>query len=163
MEFDKKIEKILTNSRGWGMIKITYNNLEVNMEAKYTATRSSLFNFSFFICILLLVLGLIPGIIYILVKNLSAHSYKVIFYDDKYIVKSGIINTHEDESVFKGVLTVSINQSLKGKMFNFGDVKVDVVGKNNITLYGVKNPEALKKYLQSRKVDIADIRNIVTN
>lgn len=74
------------------------------MEAKYTATRSSLFGFSFFNCIILLVLGLIPGIIYILVKNLSAHSYQVIFYDDKFIVKSGIINTHEDESVFKGVL-----------------------------------------------------------
>ena len=133
------------------------------MEAKYTATRSSLFDFNFFICILLLVLGLIPGIIYILVKNLSAHSYKVMFYDDKYIVKSGIINTHEDELVFKGVLAVSIDQSLKGKMFNFGDVKVDVVGANNITLCGVKDPEALKKYLLSRKVDIADIRHTVTN
>ena len=133
------------------------------MEAKYTATRSSLFDFNFFICILLLVLGLIPGIIYILVKNLSAHSYKVIFYDDKYIVKSGIINTQEDELVFKGVLAVSINQSLKGKMFNFGDVKVDVVGANNITLCGVKDPEALKKYLLSRKIDIADIKHTVTN
>ena len=133
------------------------------MEAKYTATRSSLFDFNFFICILLLVLGLIPGIIYILVKNLSAHSYKVIFYDDKYIVKSGIINTQEDELVFKGVLAVSINQSLKGKMFNFGDVKVDVVGANNITLCGVKDPEALKKYLLSRKIDIADIRHTITN
>ena len=133
------------------------------MEAKYTATRSSLFDFNFFICILLLVLGLIPGIIYILVKNLSAHSYKVIFYDDKYIVKSGIINTHEDELIFKGVLAVSIDQSLKGKMFNFGDVKVDVVGANNITLCGVKDPEALKKYLLSRKVDIADIKHTVTN
>ena len=133
------------------------------MEAKYTATRSSLFDFNFFICILLLVLGLIPGIIYILVKNLSAHNYKVMFYDDKYIVKSGIINTHEDELVFKGVLAVSIDQSLKGKMFNFGDVKVDVVGANNITLCGVKDPEALKKYLLSRKVDIADIRHTVTN
>ena len=133
------------------------------MEAKYTATRSSLFDFNFFICILLLVLGLIPGIIYILVKNLSAHSYKVMFYDDKYIVKSGIINTHEDELVFKGVLAVSIDQSLKGKMFNFGDVKVDVAGANNITLCGVKDPEALKKYLLSRKVDIADIKHTVTN
>ena len=133
------------------------------MEAKYTATRSSLFDFNFFICILLLVLGLIPGIIYILVKNLSAHSYKVMFYDDKYIVKSGIINTHEDELVFKGVLAVSIDQSLKGKMFNFGDVKVDVVGANNITLCGVKDPEALKKYLLSRKVDIAEIRHTVIN
>ena len=133
------------------------------MEAKYTATRSSLFDFNFFICILLLVLGLIPGIIYILVKNLSTHSYKVMFYDDKYIVKSGIINTHEDELVFKGVLAVSIDQSLKGKMFNFGDVKVDVVGANNITLCGVKDPEALKKYLLSRKVDIADIKHTVTN
>ena len=133
------------------------------MEAKYTATRSSLFDFSFFICILLLVLGLIPGIIYILVKNLSAHSYQVIFYDDKFIVKSGIINTHEDESVFKGVLSVSINQSLKGKMFNFGDVKVDIVGTKNITLCGVKDPEALKKYLQSRKVDVAEIRHTVIN
>lgn len=146
-----------------GIIEITYNNLEVNMEAKYTATRSSLFDFSFFICILLLVLGLIPGIIYILVKNLSAHSYKVIFYDDKFIVKSGIINTHEDESAFKGVLSVSINQSLKGKIFNFGDVKVDIVGTKNITLCGVKDPEALKKYLQSRKVDIAEIRHTVIN
>ena len=133
------------------------------MEAKYIAKRSSFFDFRFFICILLLVLGLIPGIIYILVKNLSAHSYQVIFYDDKYVVKSGIINTHEDESVFKGVLTVSINQSLKGKMFNFGDVKIDVVGKNDITLCGVKDPEALKKYLLSRKVDIADVRHTVTN
>ena len=131
------------------------------MEAKYIAKRSSFFDFRFFICILLLVLGLIPGIIYILVKNLSAHSYQVIFYDDKYVVKSGIINTHE--SVFKGVLTVSINQSLKGKMFNFGDVKIDVVGKNDITLCGVKDPEALKKYLLSRKVDIADVRHTVTN
>ena len=86
-----------------------------------------------------------------------------MFYDDKYIVKSGIINTHEDELVFKGVLAVSIDQSLKGKMFNFGDVKVDVVGANNITLCGVKDPEALKKYLLSRKVDIADIKHTVTN
>lgn len=155
--------KTLDRMRGGGIIKVTYNNLEVNMEAKYTATRSSLFGFSFFNCIILLVLGLIPGIIYILVKNLSAHSYQVIFYDDKFIVKSGIINTHEDESVFKGVLAVSINQSLKGKMFNFGDVKVDVVGKNNLTLCGVKDPEGLKKYLQSRKVDIAEIRHTVTN
>ena len=48
-------------------------------------------------------------------------------------------------------------------MFNFGDVKVDVVGKNNLTLCGVKDPEGLKKYLQSRKVDIAEIRHTVTN
>ena len=133
------------------------------MEAKYIAKRSSFFDFRFFICILLLVLGLIPGIIYIIVKNLSAHSYQIIFYDDKYIIKSGIINTHEDESVFKGVLAVSINQSLTGKMFNFGDVRVDVVGKNNLSLCGVKNPEALKKYLLTRKVDIADISHTVTN
>lgn len=133
------------------------------MEAKYTAKRSSLFDFSFFMCILLTVLGLIPGIIYILVKILSANSYQVIFYDDKYIVKSGIINTHEDESVFKGILAVSIDQSLKGKMFNFGDVKVDVVGANNITLCGVKDPKALKKYLQTRKVNITDVKHTVIN
>lgn len=155
--------KTIDKCTGGGIIKDTYNNLGVNMGAKYTATRSSLYDFSFFTCILLLVLGLIPGIIYILVKNLSAHSYQVFFYDDKYITKSGIVNTHEDESVFKGVLAVSINQSLKGKMFNFGDVKVDVVGTNNITLCGIKDPETLKKYLLSRKVDIADIRHIVTN
>ena len=153
MQFDKKIAKLLTNAGGGVIIKETYNDLEVNMEAKYTATRSSLFGFRFFTCFLLL----------LLVKNLSAHSYQIIFYDDKYIIKSGIINTHEDESVFKGVLAVSINQSLTGKMFNFGDVRVDVVGKNNLTLCGVKNPEALKKYLLTRKVDIADISHTVTN
>ena len=133
------------------------------MEAKYTATRSALSEFSFLICILLLVLGLIPGIIYIVVKNLSAHRCQVIFYDDKYVMKSGVINTQEDESAFKGVLSVSVNQSLKGKMFNFGDVKIDVVGASNIFLTGVKDPEALKKYLQSRKVDMADTRHTLVN
>ncbi len=133
------------------------------MDVKYTAVRSTMFDFHFLICILLLILGLIPGLIYILVKNLTAHSYKVFFYDDKYVIKSGVINTREDEAVFKGVLSVAVNQSVKGKMFHYGDVRVDTIGKHNIALSGVKDPESLKKYLQSRKVDAASLNHVVTN
>lgn len=133
------------------------------MEAQYICTRSALFNFNFLKCFALLLLGIIPGVIYIIYKNVSAHHYLVEFYDDKYILKTGIFNTHEDETIFKGVLSVSVNQTMGGKMLNYGTVKTDVVGKHNLTLTGVKNPEGLKQYLLTRKIDASDLSHTITN
>lgn len=133
------------------------------MEPKYVATRSALSEFSFFVCILLLILGIIPGVIYIAVKNASAHSHQILFYDDKYVLKSGIMNKHESEAAFKGVLAVSVDQSVKGRMFGYGNVKIDVVGKNNLVLGGVKDPQGLKKYLDSKKIKGTDLNYTVTN
>lgn len=133
------------------------------MEPKYVATRSALFDFSFFLCALLFILGIIPGVIYILYKNADAHHYLIYFYDDKFVLKSGILNKHEDEVAFKGVISVSIDQGLRGSMFDYGTVKADVVGKHNLVLAGVKDPKGLKKYLETRRIDPSEIKHVVTD
>lgn len=132
-------------------------------EVKYTAVRSTFFQMKLLLAILLCILGIIPGVIYILVCNMIAHHYIIEFYDNKIVSKTGIINKTENESVFKGVLSVSVNKSFRGSIFNYGDVKADVVGKNNMVLCGVKNPDGLKNYLLTRKVEADSVQHIVTN
>ncbi len=132
-------------------------------ELRYKAVRSACFQFRFFLCVLLFLLGILPGVIYIIYKNITAHSCTIEFYDDKVISRSGVFNKQENESVFKGVLSVSINKTFFGGIFNYGDVKADLTGKNNMTLTGVKNPDGLKQYLQSRKIEASEIQHIVTN
>ena len=133
------------------------------MKEEYVATQSALYEFSFLLCLLLLVLGIIPGVIYILVKNLSAHHHVITFYKDKYVIKTGIFNTTENESVLKGVLSASLNQSFKGKIFNYGDVTVDIAGKHNIILTGVKNPKPLRDYLKTRQIEADSLQHVITN
>ena len=133
------------------------------MNPKYVATRSALSDFSFFFCVLLLILGIIPGVLYIVIKKAAAHSYRINFYDDKYVLKSGILNKSETSTVFKGVVGVSVEQSIKGRMFDYGIVKVDLVGKHQLVLGGVKNPAGLKKYLETRKVDVSTVKHVMND
>lgn len=133
------------------------------MNPKYVATRSALSNFSFFFCALLFILGILPGVLYIVIKRASAHSYHVCFYEDKYVLKSGILSKTETVSAFKGIIGVSVEQSIKGRMFDYGIVKVDLVGKHQLVLGGVKNPAGLKKYLETRKVDVSMVKHVMTD
>lgn len=133
------------------------------MKPEYVAVRSALYNFNFLICLVLLILGVIPGVIYIIYKLVLAKHCIVEFYSDKYIMKSGVFNTREDEVVFKGVLSIVCSQTLVGKILGYGTVKADVAGKSNIYLVGVKKPGDLKDYLQKRKIDADSVNHAIIN
>lgn len=133
------------------------------MKEEYSATQSTFYEFSFLICLLLLVLCVVPGLVYIFYKIISAKHRTITFYKDKIVTKQGIINTKQKEQVFKGVLSVSVNQTLKGKIFKFGDVYVDVAGKHNLNLPGVKNPFELKEYLESRQIESDSLKHVITD
>ena len=90
---------------------------------------------------------LIIPLIVMIVDILKKKSYTVEFYSDKYVVKEGILSKNESQSVFMGVYSVSIRQSLWGRIFNYGDIEVDAVGQWDLDLEGVKNPKAVKRYL----------------
>lgn len=85
-------------------------------------------------------------------RILKAASYSIEFYDDRIIAKKGVINRSEQSSVFMGVYSVSIRQSLFGRMFNYGDLNIDCVGKWDVSTTKLKNPYALKAYLETRVV-----------
>ena len=133
------------------------------MKPEYVAVRSALYDFSFIGCLILLLLGIIPGLIYILYKIVAAKHCTVEFYQEKYVIKSGVFNTQENESVFKGVLSVVCNRTLGGKIFGYGTIKADVAGKANFYLEGVKDPEKLKNYLLTRKIEADQINHTIIN
>lgn len=83
------------------------------------------------------------------------------FYDDYIIVKSGVLAKNERKTVFPSVLSVSIKQTFWGRIFGYGDVSVDVVGKWDINLCGVCDPRALKSYLEDKVASAKDIKSVV--
>ena len=81
-------------------------------------------------------------------QNLKAK--KIEFYENYIVQKGGVIVKYERQSTFRGVISVSINQSIHGRMFDYGDIVVDVVGKWDVNTTAIADPKHLKKYLDSR-------------
>lgn len=80
---------------------------------------------------------------------IKAATYRLEFYRDKIIVRSGLIATKEKRIVLTPVMGVRINYSLLGRIFNYGDVFIDTVGRWDIDTSGIKRPEELRAFLES--------------
>ena len=119
------------------------------MKPNYVATKSTWAVWSFLS--ILLCLLIVPIIVQVF-RIITVKKYRIEFYDDKIIVKSGWLNTKTRQMVFMGVTSVSINQTLWGKMCNYGDVNVDCVGKWDVDTTYIKKPRELENYLQTRIV-----------
>ena len=116
------------------------------MKPNYVAKKSVTAVLSFWLIVFFWLV--IPLIIQI-ARILSAKSYSIEFYDNKIVVKSGVFSKQENQSVFGGVYSVSISQSFLGRIFNYGDVRVDCPGKWDVGTESIKDPSALKKYLEN--------------
>ena len=119
------------------------------MEPNYVAKKSIFGECGgkIFLCILLCWL-IVPIfiMIYMIVKT---KKFRLEFYNDKVIMRRGIVNTEERQSILTTIVGVSINRSMAGNIFNYGDVIVDMVGRWDIDTTAIKDPVSLKKYLES--------------
>ncbi|MBR7111745.1 MAG: PH domain-containing protein [Clostridia bacterium] len=97
----------------------------------------------------------------ILFRILAIKSESFEFYSDHVIHKRGILNKREDRKPFFRVNGVSFNQSLLGSIFNYGSLTVDGAGRWDFALEGIKDPRALKAYLEGRGVTEASFQNII--
>lgn len=120
------------------------------MEPLYIAKKSKLCSFSL---LRILFCWLIIPIILIIVDILKTNVEKVEFFDKKVTERNGLISKNEKETTFKGVVSVNVQQSFLGRIFNFGEVYVDLVGKNNLHLEKIAKPYELKKFLETKIVD----------
>ena len=111
---------------------------------------------------LLLFFWLIIPLIIQIARIVRVKSYSIEFYDKKIVTKSGILNKSERQCVFAGVYSVGINRSLGGRLFNYGSISVDCPGKWDIDTEGIKDPEALKKYLEGY-ITTSGMTNIIHN
>ncbi|MBQ9729684.1 MAG: PH domain-containing protein [Clostridia bacterium] len=118
--------------------------MQTTEQPNYVATKSAWRGVSFW-CILFC--WLIVPLIVMIVRIIALKNEKIEFYDSYIVVKKGILNKSEERSAMTSILGVSINKPFWGRIFGYGDVKVDVIGNWDINTQGVKNPEGLKNYL----------------
>ena len=116
------------------------------MKPNYVAKKSVTAVLSFWLIVFFWLV--IPLIIQI-ARILSAKCYSIEFYDNKIVVKSGVLSKQERQSVFGGVYSVSVSQSFLGRIFNYGDVSVDCPGRWDVGTYSIKDPAALRTYLEN--------------
>ena len=128
------------------------------MTPNYTARKSIAATLNFW---LILFFWLVIPLFIQIFKILAAKNDIIEFYDDKVVCKSGVLNKRERQTVFAGVYAVSLEQSLFGRMFNYGNLSVDCPGQWDIDTYDIKDPVALKKYLETRIT--ARMNTIITN
>ena len=121
----------------------------------------------------LLVYGIAFGVVLFVVAILlvtfaiiEARKFKILFYDGRVIVKSGVFNTKETQSVMTPVVGVKIEQSIWGKMFKYGDIVIDKMGKGwDISTRYIKDPYKLKQFLESLidTTDYSRMNMLMTN
>lgn len=115
-----------------------------------------------YITFLGLVIIVISGIL-CLCEGLVMRSNTLEFYKTKYVIKSGVINKHEKEVLLTNLLSVSLSQTLSGRLLDYGTVKINLIGKHDISLSGVKHPHELKKYIEGllNKTDVNSLNQII--
>ena len=120
---------------------------DIKMRPNYVAKKSAWSVLSFWSIVACI---LIIPILVLIYRILEIKKYRIEFYDDKIITYSGLINISKRQCVFMGVTSTSINQTLAGRIFGYGDVVVDCVGKWDVDTTYIKQPMELEYYLQTK-------------
>ncbi len=115
------------------------------MKANYVAKKSAWGAVSIWS---ILFCWLIIPIFVMIFKIIALKAESIEFYNEKVVQKSGILSKREKQSLLTNVTSVSVNQSLWGRIFNYGDVKVDLIGKWDIDTVGISRPNELKAFLE---------------
>ena len=129
------------------------------MKPNYVAKKSAIPVLSFW---LIVFFWLVIPLIVQIVRILSAKCYSIEFYDNKIVEKSGVLNKKEKQSVFGGVYSVSVSRSFMGRIFDYGNIKVDCPGKWDVNTKGILDPLELKEYLE-KYITANGMTNIVLN
>ncbi|MCX4362998.1 MAG: PH domain-containing protein [Clostridia bacterium] len=102
---------------------------------------------------------LIIPLLLMLADIIKLKCQSIEFYNDYIVQKICVIAKNERKSAFMGIISVSVSQSVGGRIFGYGDITVDVVGKWDINTKAIASPERLKRYLESKMVNRANYQN----
>lgn len=101
---------------------------------------------------------LIVPLIMIIVDVIILRSQYVEFYDSFVIKKRGVFNKTEERCMFPKILSCNVYRSFWARVFNYGDIRVDAIGKWDVNLEGIKKPLFVRKYLQNHFISAKEIK-----
>lgn len=101
-----------------------------------------------------LVLAWIPAVLIIPIfsaikKTLNYFNTELAVTNKRVIGKAGFIKSGALDAPLNKVQSVSVTSGLGGKMFNYGDIKVQTAG-DSIVFHGIKKPDEFKKFLMNQ-------------
>ena len=96
-------------------------------------------------------------------KIINVKDETISFYNNKVVHKRGWLNRDEKTTVLTRVLSVRVRQTFWGRIFNYGTIYVDMMGKWDISMRGIKNPMGAKAYLEKFVANGSGMRQILTN
>ena len=110
-----------------------------------------------------LLIWLIIPIFIIIFDIIRLKNETIEFYDERIVTRKGVLSKKVKKTIFTGVVSVSVNQSLFGRIFNYGNVEVDVMGEWDVNTKGIANPHKLEEYLETKIINKNAFANVVTN
>lgn len=111
----------------------------------------------------ILLFFLIIPLIIMIIKIINVKDDTISFYHNKVVHRSGILSKNEKTTILTRVLSVTVKQSFWGRIFNYGTIYVDVVGKWDINMTGIKNPMEAKAFLETFVANGAVVKPIIMN
>ena len=72
-----------------------------------------------------------------------------------------MLSRSERKVIYHGAYSISLDQSFFGRIFGYGNLMVDAVGKWDINLNCIKDPEGVKRYLEKTLVKPGSINTVV--
>ncbi len=115
------------------------------------------------------VAAFVIALIFVLVIVLTvveASRNEIRIYEKCIVTRKGLINVRETRAVLTPVVGVSVEQSFNGRIYNYGNVVIDKMGKGwDIDCTYIKKPEQFKNFLQSLmdKNDTSNITMVMGN
>ena len=111
----------------------------------------------------ILLFFLIVPLLIMIWKIINIKDETISFYNNKVVIKSGILRKNERTTILTPVLSVTVKQTFWGRIFNYGNIHVDMVGKWDINMRGVKNPMEAKAFLESFVANGRTVKPFVMN
>jgi uncharacterized membrane protein YdbT with pleckstrin-like domain len=101
--------------------------------------------------------ALAVGLFVIIAALIRRSTTELVLTDRRIITKRGLVSRSTVEMNLAKVESLQVNQSLMGRMFNYGDVSVVGTGSSLEPLYGISDPLELRKKLGALS-DVAPVK-----
>ncbi len=108
------------------------------------------------------VVALVP-ILVLVFKIINIKDDRLYIYTNKVVRRYGILSKHEKTNILTAVLSVSARQTFWGRIFNYGDLKLDVVGQWDFDLRCVRAPFKARDFLLNFSANGMGMQQFIMN
>jgi uncharacterized membrane protein YdbT with pleckstrin-like domain len=91
---------------------------------------------------------LLPAVFFVLRAYITQRSSEFAVTNKRVIMKSGVVQTRSLEILLNKVEALAVNQTLLGKMMNYGDIIITGSGGTKELYKGIEDPLAFRKAVQ---------------